>query len=246
MAARDSTTPNRRLLLIRHGESVANVSATAAESAGLEVIPLTQRDADVPLSPLGEQQAMALRSHLQSQLPHEARVWSSPYLRATQTARFALGDDASFAVDERLRDRELGIIDGLTAHGVEVRLPAEAARRRWQGRFYYRPAGGEAWTDVVLRIRSFSREVDWSNPGPVVIFAHDAVVSLFLYAMLRFTETDLDTFLRTRLVGNASVTTLTGSQDQSWSVETFGDARRLTALGVPATQHPGTSRDETP
>ena len=70
-----------------------------------------------------------------------------------------------FAVDERLRDRELGILDALTAHGVDVRLPAEAARRRWLGKFYYRPPGGEAWTDVALRLRSFLRDAAQAADG---------------------------------------------------------------------------------
>jgi len=36
--------------VIRHGESIANAAADRAESAGLEVIEIAERDADVPLS----------------------------------------------------------------------------------------------------------------------------------------------------------------------------------------------------
>ena len=86
----------------------------------------------------------------------------SPYLRAVETARLALGAEAAVTIDERLRDRELGILDALTARGVDARLPQEAARRRWLGKFYYRPPGGEAWTDVALRLRSFLRA--WRRP----------------------------------------------------------------------------------
>ena len=46
-----------RVILVRHGESTANVAATAAELAGLETIAVETRDADVPLSALGRQQA---------------------------------------------------------------------------------------------------------------------------------------------------------------------------------------------
>jgi broad specificity phosphatase PhoE len=234
-----------KLILVRHGESTANVSATAAEAAGLETIAVESRDADVPLSPLGEEQALALGDRLTSELdgrPEDARVFSSPYRRAIQTAQLALGGARPFAIDERLRDRELGILDTLTARGVDARLPAEAARRRWVGRFYYRPPGGEAWTDVALRIRSFSGDVDWSDEHPVVVFGHDAVVSLFLYVFLHYTEAELDEFLLTRVVSNASVTILERGTTGTWEVGIFSDARHLEAAGVPPTAHPGAAR----
>jgi len=48
------------LILIRHGESMGNAAAAAANAAQAEVIVIDQRDADVPLSPIGLQQAEAL------------------------------------------------------------------------------------------------------------------------------------------------------------------------------------------
>jgi broad specificity phosphatase PhoE len=120
-----------------------------------------------------------------------------------------------------------------------VRLPAEAARRRWLGKFYYRPPGGEAWTDVVLRLRSFVRDLDLEDERPVVVFAHDAVVSLFIYIFLRYTEEELNEFLVSRVVRNASVTTLVRDGGGAWSVEAFSDDRHLEAAGVPITEHPG-------
>ena len=232
-----------RLLLIRHGESTANVAATAAEAAGEEVIAVEARDAEVPLSPLGEQQAAALAPRLAELAPDGARVFSSPYRRAEQTARLALGPDARIAIDERLRDRELGVLDALTTLGVQRRLPDEAARKRWLGKFYYRPPGGEAWTDVALRLRSFLRDADASGDlqGTTVVFAHDAVVSLFLYILLGFTEQELADYLLTRPVRNASVTVVQREADR-WNVELFSDDRHLAAAGLPGTAHPGAAR----
>jgi broad specificity phosphatase PhoE len=232
-----------KILLIRHGESIANVAATAAEAAGAETIDVTARDADVPLSALGEQQAASLRARLQDELGagwDEALVWSSPYRRAVSTAQLALGD-RTFAIDERLRDRELGILDALTARGVDARLPDEAARRRWLGKFYYRPPGGEAWTDVALRLRSFAGELGAAHGRPVLLFTHDAVVSLFLYVLLGWTEEQLNAFLMDRVVGNATVTTLV-ADGPVWRVEAFSDDAHLTAAGLPATEHPGAAR----
>jgi len=232
-----------KIILVRHGESIANVAATAAEAAGAEVIDVTARDADVPLSALGEQQAAALRPRLDAELGVDgngARVWSSPYLRAVSTAHLALGD-RPFVTDERLRDRELGILDALTARGVDARLPDEAARRRWLGKFYYRPPGGEAWTDVALRLRSFVSELAASDGRTVLLFTHDAVVSLFLYILLGWTEAQLNDFLIDRVVGNATVTTLV-ADGAGWQVESFSDDAHLEAAGLPTTEHPGAAR----
>jgi broad specificity phosphatase PhoE len=230
----------RRLLLIRHGESTANVAATAAEAAGSETIAVEARDADIPLSQLGELQAAALGARLRDALPADVVLFSSPYRRALQTARIALGEQAPLRIDERLRDRELGVIDALTTLGVERRLPDEAARRRWVGKLYYRPPGGESWADLALRLRSFLR--DLPPVETVAVFAHDAIVSVFLYVLLGMTEEELADFLLTRPVTNASVTALTRADDGRWSVDAFADDAHLAVAGLPATEHPGATR----
>jgi broad specificity phosphatase PhoE len=80
------------LVLVRHGESVANQAASAAEDAGSELIDVAMRDADVPLSETGMEQARALGKRL-ARLPageNPEGVWISPYVRARQTAQIAL------------------------------------------------------------------------------------------------------------------------------------------------------------
>jgi broad specificity phosphatase PhoE len=243
-----------RILLVRHGESTANVAAAEAERAGLEAIDVEARDADVRLSDLGREQAAtlgdALREKLGADWQSAARVWSSPYLRARETARIATAateataatDPGSILIDERLRDRELGIIDALTSVGVDARLPGEAARRRWLGKFYYRPPGGESWADVALRVRSFLRDAE-THDGPTVVFTHDAVVSLFAYVLLRFDEAELTRFLAERVVANASITSFRADAAGGWSLESFADATHVVSAGVPATEHTGTDAD---
>ena len=134
------------LIAVRHGESEGNVAREAALAEQAQSITIDLRDPDVPLSSRGQAQAEAVGQLLAGGPRGEMAVWSSPYLRARQTAARAL-DAAGLAlpirVDERLRDRELGILDLLTARGVEERYPEEAQRRRWLGKLYYRPPGGE-------------------------------------------------------------------------------------------------------
>src|SRR4051812_22339768 len=53
--------------VVRHGESTGNVAATAAETAGAEDIDIPERDADVPLSDTGREQAAAVNQWLRDQ-----------------------------------------------------------------------------------------------------------------------------------------------------------------------------------
>ena len=239
------------LLLVRHGESAANVAATAAEAAGAEIVDMPLRDADVPLTRTGTEQALALRRWLDARPPGEYpdSVWVSPYLRAAETAGIALAgrsDGTRARVDERLRDRELGVLDLLTGHGVDRLLPDEAARRRWLGKFYYRPPGGESWADVALRVRSLLGDLDAGAdaaadaPAPVMITAHDAVVMVFIYVCLGLSEGDLLQFAQTNVVSNASVTRLVRpSGTGPWTLEAFSHDEHIRETGVPVTEHAG-------
>ncbi|RNE56652.1 histidine phosphatase family protein [Cryobacterium tepidiphilum] len=239
------------LLLVRHGESSANVAATAAERTGAEVIDLSHRDADVPLTDTGQSQAVAVGDWLRS-LPDDrfpTSVLSSPYRRAASTAQIALENQRvalPVQTDERLRDRELGIIDGLTTTGVETRLPQEAARRRHLGKFYYRPPGGESWADVALRVRSLFRDVDHPAYGErMLVVSHDAVITLVRYLCEHLTETDVLALARATPLLNASVSILDRRDDGSWAVSDYNSVAHLEQSETPVTAHTG-NRDAFP
>lgn len=230
-----------RLWLVRHGESDGNVAATKAEHEGSPVIDLRIRDADVELSPVGREQAEALGTWLRSNGSSIDEYWVSPYRRARQTLSIALADAPAAAqalVDERVRDRELGILDLLTWKGVEELHPEEAARRRHLGKFYHRPPGGESWADVALRLRSFLGEA-LDRPGPTALLvAHDAVIMLVLSVLLPLDEAKLLAFAATHTVRNASVTELV-RDDDGWRLVAFSAVDHLESEGADVTVHAG-------
>jgi probable phosphoglycerate mutase len=196
--------------IIRHGQSTGNVAAASAEDEGLDLIDIEERDADVPLSDTGRDQAAAVGRWLQG-LPADERPLTavvSPYLRTRQTAEIALADlDIPSVRDERLRDRELGILDRLTTRGVKAKHPEEAERRARHGKFYYRPPGGESWADVLLRLRSLLRDVDAENPGGrVLLVGHDAVVSLVRCIIEGLEEKEVMETARATPIANCSIT----------------------------------------
>ena len=236
------------LLLIRHGESEGNVAATDARMAGAEVIAVPARDADVNLSGTGQEQAKALGAAL-ARIAEEFRpdaVVSSPYARAFQTAEIAVeaaGWPVKVQLDERLRDRELGILDRLTRLGVEKRYPEEAARREWLGKMYYRPPGGESWADVALRLRSVLDELNNLGSGHrVMLVCHDALIMLFRYVLEGMTEKELLDLAASTSVLNASITRFVRPAGEGpWTLESFNVADHLTEQGVAVTEHGGDS-----
>jgi len=233
--------PVNRIWLVRHGESEGNVAASRAEREGAAVIALDTRDADVALSPVGVEQARALRTWMRSTGSSIDEHWVSPYRRARQTLALALGDVATASrplVDERLRDRELGILDLLTTRGVLELHPEEAARRRHLGKFFHRPPGGESWADVALRLRSFLAEHLDRPVDTALLVAHDAVIMLVMYILLPMDEAELLAFAAAHTVRNASVTELVRTDD-GWRLVAFSDVTHLENEGADVTVHSG-------
>ena len=202
------------LWVVRHGQSAGNVARDAAHAAGAVRIAIEGRDVDVPLSALGEQQADALGAWFASGAAdgRPEILIASPYVRAMQTAhrfRNAGGCDADeiICVDERLREKEFGILDGLTTPGVLATFPEQAEFRRLLGKFYHRPPGGESWADVILRLRSVLDTVSLHYAGQrVMIVAHQVVVLCLRYIVENLDEAQILDIDRAGDVANCSVT----------------------------------------
>jgi 2,3-bisphosphoglycerate-dependent phosphoglycerate mutase len=186
-----------RLWIVRHGESAGNVARDAAHASGAGTIDIQARDVDVPLSSLGEKQARALGAWFAS-LPPAQRpdvVLCSPYLRARTTADavrvgggFARGC-TEVVVDERLREKEFGILDRLTRLGIEQRHPELATTRQLVGKFYFRPPAGESWCDVILRLRSVLDTISLHyREKRVLIVAHQVIVLCMRYLLENLDE----------------------------------------------------------
>ena len=209
------------LWVVRHGQSAGNVARDAAELGGLATIDIAHRDVDVPLSPLGEQQAEALGDWFAA-LPREQRpevVLSSPYVRARQTADRVLdalqaaptprvADETIACVrDERLREKEFGILDRLTPLGIRAKYPELAEQRLHVGKFYFRPPGGESWCDVILRLRSFLDMLTREYRGDrVLVVAHQVIVNCLRYLLERLDEEQILAIDRLGDVPNCGIT----------------------------------------
>ena len=237
--------------IVRHGESAGNVARDAAIEAGEPRIDLDIRDVDVPLSPLGERQAIAVGKWF-GDLPPEKRpniVLTSPYVRARHTAGLIVKtagmheDSYSFIVDERLREKEFGVLDRLTALGVKNHFPDQAEFRRLLGKFYHRPPGGESWCDVILRLRSATEMMSREYCGHrVLIVCHAVVVLCMRYILEHLTETELLAIDKQTEIANCSVTEYeydeTLGPRGNLRLKLFNFVAPLEEAGAPVTSEP--------
>ncbi|MGW4249548.1 histidine phosphatase family protein [Nocardia sp. NPDC004722] len=207
------------LTLVRHGESVVN----AAPYTGSDEFITGVSDAEVPLTERGVAQAIATGRRLATVDPPFDLVLCSPYLRTRETARHALAylKAPPPRFDERLRDRETGILFGLTTFGIERRLPEEHRMLQRVGRFYHRPTGGESWPDVALRLRAVLRELQ----GHVLIFTHDIAIVLTRYIFGELDVADIQDQTGAE-VGNASITRWERT-DSGMSPSVYNDSKHL-------------------
>ncbi len=235
------------LVLVRHGESQGNVADRAAVEAGRPRLDLDVRDADVPLSDTGRQQAQALHEHLHA-LPPDGRptvVVASPYRRARATAEIAVaGLDVPLVVDERVRERDLGAFDGLTWIGIQQDYPRESERRSRVGKFYYRPPGGESWADVVLRVRQMLLEMQERYAGQRLwVFSHQATIMSFRVALEGLEEAEVLRADRTAPLANCS-TTVYRPGPKGLSLVVYGDTGAVDRAGEHVTHEPSRGEED--
>jgi 2,3-bisphosphoglycerate-dependent phosphoglycerate mutase len=240
-----------RLYIVRHGESAGNVAREAANVAGNRTIDIDIRDVDVPLSELGEQQAEALGRWFASLPPERTPniIVTSPYLRARHTAEIVAEsaglsrDKYTLVVDERLREKEFGVLDRLTKVGIEAYHPDQAEFRRLLGKFYHRPPGGESWCDVILRLRSAIEMISREYCGErVLLVGHSVVVLCLRYLIEHMTEEQILRIDRENEIANCSVTSY--QHDPSVKpkgqlrLELFNFVAPLEEAGAPVTSEP--------
>jgi broad specificity phosphatase PhoE len=244
------------LWVVRHGQSAGNVAREAAEAADLAMIEIAERDIDTPLSELGRRQARALGGWF-GKLPASRSpevLLCSPYVRARETARLIFessGLDAHavrLRVDERLREKEFGILDGLTRRGIREQYPQLREQRAHVGKFYFRPPGGESWCDVILRLRSLLEMVTREYGGQrVLIVGHQVIVNCMRYLIECLDEDQILAIDREGDVPNCGVTSYEWDPDRRALVpDLVNFVAPLQQAGAPVTTAPDTPAAPTP
>ena len=206
---------NRRLLLLRHGQTEYNATSRM------------QGQLDTDLSDLGRAQAVAAAEVLAKRQP--LVIVSSDLRRALDTAT-TLGDQAGMtvSVDERLRETHLGDWQGLTHHEVDDIAPG--ARLAWRDDARWAPHNGESRVDVANRSLPVVAEQlrnlpEWGVDEvdrPVVLVAHGGLIAALTAALL---DLPVDNWPVLGGMGNASWVQLSGHTAVGGDPASFDDIR---------------------
>ncbi len=163
-----------RLYFVRHGQSEANL---------LEVI--SKRGRVHPLTALGRQQAAEL-AHSLASVPM-VRIYSSPLLRAVQTAEItSVALKVPFEIADALRGPDYGIMEGRSDDAASDEY--ERIWNTWLDDHNYdeRIEGGESFNDVRARFGPFIDRLAaeyGETAHPLLLISHGALI----YTMLSIT-----------------------------------------------------------
>ncbi len=201
----------RRLVLVRHGQSVWNAQRRIQGQSG------------AGLTDTGIHQAAATAVWLADTHPR-ARVVSSDLQRCRETAApIATALAVDVATDEAVRERSFGRWEGMTLHEVQAEDPD--LWDQWRtGTDVVRRVGGESGEDLASRVATaFRRHVDATDDGgTVVVVTHGGPVWHGLHALLGLPWGTLGG------VGNAAVTELV-LDETGWWCESWNQTAHLPA-----------------
>ena len=163
--------------------------------------------ADEPLDEQGRQKLAAFLNSFPNSLRHGDRCFTSPALRARQTAE-ALG--LTTTIDLVLRDCDYGRWTGRTFEEVQTQEPQAMAE--WIGNPDATPHGGESVTALIARVSNWL-DTQSATPGAVVAVTHASVMRAAIVCALKaeprsFWHIDIAPLSLVRLSGHGGRWTL--------------------------------------
>ena len=197
------------LVMVRHGETAWNAEGRI------------QGHMDIALNRLGIAQAKAVGKRLARE--QFDAIYSSDLIRAYHTARPAVPDPERIIVrDRRLRERHLGVLQGLT--GEEAMAGHPAAWKVFKSR---NPElaleGGESLGGFSRRVVDFVEDILGKHAGGrILLVTHGGVLDAVYRHALGMPLSASRDFP----IYNASVNVLC-HDDRGWSIESWGDVSHL-------------------
>lgn len=172
MGGMEATPPPTHLLLVRHGETTANVSGT------------WQGASDSPLTERGRRQAERLAARLAADGRAIATIYASPLGRALSTARIlaaALGNPP-IVPEPGLAEFNMGEWEGLTYQQLAYE------KRLWERMAadpHFAPPGGESAVGFAMRLLETFGAIRRRHPGQtVLVVSHGGALATALSLLL--------------------------------------------------------------
>ncbi|MFQ3647508.1 MAG: histidine phosphatase family protein [Anaerolineae bacterium] len=181
----------------------------------------------VPLNETGRAQAERVAQYIRNTGMNA--LYTSDLRRAVETAQIiAAAIDLQPVQDARLRERAVGIWQGLTRREIALWYPEEYAQLQADPENYRIP-GGESRRDVRERVQSFMADLFAKEQGEVVgILSHTTAMRTLLPELVPDFAADKIKY------SNMSVTTLGREGDGPWRIIMLDDTRHLEGLSTMA------------
>jgi probable phosphoglycerate mutase len=201
-----------KLVVIRHGETVWNKEGRQ------------QGHLDSNLSDLGKLQAQAIASALARVTFHA--LYSSDLGRAFETAKIiANHSNLQITVDSRLRERNLGISQGLTIQEFKLKYPEEYRNFVSRDIDYIIPEG-ESIRQRFERSIACAVELAFQHTGQrILLVTHGGILDSLFRKSLNLPLTEERTFS----LYNASINEFSISNN-SWKLDSWGNIHHLQTL----------------
>jgi probable phosphoglycerate mutase len=203
-----------RVIIVRHGQTQWNLKL------------IRQGHLDSPLTDRGRAQAKALGERLAQE--RFAALYSSDLGRAIQTAQtIAAVTGHTVVTDARLRERNLGVFQGLGREEIERRFPEEYRLHRSLGPDYVIPSGESVLQQVERNLLCLNEIAEKHLADTVVVVTHGGVLSgLFRHTFsIPFSAPRRFEFM------NASLNVF-NFENGSWFLQTWGDVSHLGTVGT--------------
>jgi len=198
-----------QVIIVRHGETEWNLRG------------IRQGHFDSRLTAKGMAQAKALGARLGRE--RFTALYSSDLGRAVDTAReIAKVTGHEIIADGRLRERHLGIFQGLDGEEINAKFPEERRLMRSEGPGYVIPGGESMVQQVERNIACLNELAAKHHSEQIVVVTHGGVVSGFFRHTL---EISLQAPRRFEFV-NAGINVF-GHEDGHWMLLTWGDVSHL-------------------
>ena len=212
-----STLPNTTLLTIRHGETVWNEENRF------------QGHGDSALTQAGRIQVSSLGRRM-GKIQFDTLI-SSDLGRAQETAAIVADYTGhSVEVDSRLRERNYGVLEGLTVDEIKAGHPEVLHKLKNADPDYVIPEGESHRQHYRRNVEFIEESLAKSSRATIGVVAHGGVLdSIFRYV----THLPLDQ-PRCFITLNASLTIITHGDfygSSRWVIETWGDVGHLDGIG---------------
>ena len=202
------------LFIVRHGETDWNLKG------------IHQGHTDSPLSRKGEHQAQLLGMRFAGEGTRFDAVYSSDLGRARKSARKIcreIGQENIIQEEPRLRERALGLLEGLTYAQIAEQMPRDH-KQHTSGDPDYRPEEGESWRDIYERAGGILNELAQCNEGgSILCVTHGGIISMAMKLCM-----NIDIAAKRRFhIQNTALNILEWHAENDWQLRTWGDTSHL-------------------